>query len=57
MAPEGMQAVGVGRGDKGFTEPRCHSPRTAIRIEQTLVKMAYLDCIKAIDFCKQTRSD
>ena len=57
MAPEGMQAVRIGRGDKRFAELRCQSPRTAIRIEQTLVKMAYLDCIKAIDFYKQTRSD
>ena len=43
MAPEGMQAVRIGRGDKRFAELRCQSPRTAIRIEQTLVKMAYLD--------------
>ena len=57
MMPERMQPVCIGGGDQWFPKAQRDFFRTPIRIKKSLVKMAELDCIEAIDFCVQARSD
>src|SRR5437588_5439183 len=57
MTPESVQLVGVGSRDQWFAKLGGHCRSAPIWIEQSLVKMAELDRVKAIDLFKQARAD
>ena len=57
MTAESIQPVRIGSGDQGLAKSRRHLFRPPIRIQETLVKMADLDCVETIDFIEKTRPD
>ena len=52
MAPKSMEPMRIGGGDQWFAKTRRHPFRAAIRIKEAYVKVAELDCVKAIYFSK-----
>jgi len=54
MPPEGMQPVRVGSRNQRLAKLRCNFRRAAIRIQETLVKMAKFNRVETIYFSKQT---
>ncbi len=54
MPPEGMQPVRVGSRNQRLAKLRCNFRRAAIRIQETLVKMAKFNRVETIYFFKQT---
>ena len=57
MTPESVQLVRVGSRDQRFAKLGGHFRSAPIWVEQSLVKMAELDRVKAIDLFKQARAD
>src|SRR5260370_19090980 len=57
MTPESVQLVRVGCRDQRFAKWGGHFSSGPIGVEQSLVKMAELDRVKAIDLFKQARAD
>jgi hypothetical protein len=54
---ERMQLMCVGGGDQWFAEVPRYFFCAPVRIKETPVKMAELDCVEAIHFVEQTSSD
>src|SRR5437016_1584424 len=57
MTPESVQLVRVGSRDQRFAKLGGHFRSAPIWVEQSLVKMAELDRVKAIDLFEQAGSD
>src|SRR5713226_3310343 len=57
MTAESIQSVRIGSGDQGLAMSRCYLFRPAIRVQETLVKMADLDRVETVDFFEKTRPD
>src|SRR6202011_986080 len=57
ITAESVQLVGVGSRDQRFVKLRGYFCRAPILVEQSFVKMAELDRVKAIDLFEKTRAD
>ena len=57
MTPESVQLVRVGCRDQRFAKLGGHFRSAPIWVEQSFVKMAELDRVKAIDLFEKTRAD